>query len=175
MPPDSPDAVVVSYVNTTAEVKALSDYCCTSGNAVEVVNSIPADTEILFCPDMFLGAYVEKQTGRKMHVWDGECHVHAGIRPSDIARTRAALPRPLEGWDIAATGSGDQIDLALTARGAAGDPGEVRYTKTLTTPYDLSRCLFDGLTKNWRYPGWRCFIPPCSSSPTCSAAAPAAR
>jgi quinolinate synthase len=70
-------AVVVAYVNTTAEVKAESDYCCTSGNAVEVVNSIPADQEILFLPDMFLGAHVRRITGRKnMHVWMGECHVH---------------------------------------------------------------------------------------------------
>ena len=84
------------YVNTTAEVKAETDYCVTSSNAVQVVEHIyrehGADTEILFGPDMFLGAYVEKQTGRKMHVWDGECHVHAGIRPSDIADMRAVAP-----------------------------------------------------------------------------------
>src|SRR6201747_3195452 len=91
-----PGAVVVMYVNTTAEVKAETDYCVTSSNAVQVVEHIYAthgeDTEILFGPDMFLGAYVEKQTGRKMHVWDGECHVHAGIRPSDIADLRASHP-----------------------------------------------------------------------------------
>jgi quinolinate synthase len=91
-----PGAIVVMYVNTTAEVKAETDYCVTSSNAVEVVEHIyathGADTEILFGPDMFLGAYVEKQTGRPMHVWDGECHVHAGIRPSDIADMRAAHP-----------------------------------------------------------------------------------
>jgi quinolinate synthase len=90
------DGVVVMYVNTTAEVKALTDYCCTSANAVEVVRHIYAthgeDTEILFGPDMWLGAYVEKELGRPMHVWDGECHVHAGIRPSDIAATRAEHP-----------------------------------------------------------------------------------
>ena len=84
------------YVNTTAEVKALTDYCCTSANAVEVVRHIydthGPDTEILFGPDMWLGAYVEKELGRRMHVWDGECHVHAGIRPSDIEATRAAHP-----------------------------------------------------------------------------------
>jgi quinolinate synthase len=84
-----PGAVVVSYVNTTAEVKALSDYCCTSGNAERVIRAIPADKEILFLPDMFLGTYLEKVTGRKMHVWPGECHVHAGIRPADIDRARA--------------------------------------------------------------------------------------
>jgi len=82
---EHPNAVVVSYVNTSAEVKALSDYCCTSSNAVKVVNSIPEDKEILFLPDMFLGAYVEKITQRKnMFIWAGECHVHAGIKSDDI-------------------------------------------------------------------------------------------
>ncbi|HUF26056.1 MAG TPA: quinolinate synthase NadA [Gemmatimonadaceae bacterium] len=90
---EHPGAVVVSYVNTTAEVKAESDYCCTSGNAEEIVNSIPADKEILFLPDMFLGAHVRRVTGRKnIHVWMGECHVHAGIDPGHIARQRAAHP-----------------------------------------------------------------------------------
>ncbi|HEY2653403.1 MAG TPA: quinolinate synthase NadA, partial [Solirubrobacteraceae bacterium] len=88
--------IVVMYVNTSAEVKAETDYCCTSANAVEVVEQIlrthGPDTEILFGPDMFLGAYVEKRIGRSLHVWDGECHVHAGIRPSDIAAVRAAHP-----------------------------------------------------------------------------------
>jgi len=88
-----PGAIVVMYVNTTAEVKAETDYCCTSSNAVQVVEHIwrehGEDTEILFGPDMWLGAFVEKETGRRMHVWDGECHVHAGIRPADIDRVRA--------------------------------------------------------------------------------------
>jgi len=89
-----PGAVVVSYVNTTAEVKAESDYCCTSGNAVEVVNSIPADTEILFCPDMFLGAHVKRLSGRdNIRIWMGECHVHAGIDPEDIRLQRSLHPR----------------------------------------------------------------------------------
>jgi quinolinate synthase len=91
-----PEGVVVMYVNTTAEVKALTDYCCTSANAVDVVRHIydthGQDTEILFGPDMWLGAFVEKELGRRMHVWDGECHVHAGIRPQDIEATRAAHP-----------------------------------------------------------------------------------
>jgi quinolinate synthase len=91
-----PGAVTVMYVNTTAEVKALTDYCVTSSNAVQVVEHIlrehGPDTEILFGPDMFLGAYVEKQVGRSLHVWDGECHVHAGIRPADITQIRAAHP-----------------------------------------------------------------------------------
>jgi quinolinate synthase len=90
---EHPGAVVVSYVNTTAEVKAESDYCCTSGNAVEVVNSIPADKDILFLPDMFLGAHVRRVTGRdNIHVWMGECHVHAGIDPEHISIQRAAHP-----------------------------------------------------------------------------------
>ncbi len=87
-----PGAVVVSYVNTTAEVKAESDYCCTSGNARAVVESIPADREILFLPDMFLGLWLEKVTGRKLTIWLGECHVHAGIRPADIERWQADAP-----------------------------------------------------------------------------------
>src|SRR5918998_947432 len=89
-------AVVVMYVNTSAEVKAETDYCCTSSNAVQVVDHIRRehgdDVEILFGPDMFLGAYVERVTGRRMHVWTGECHVHAGIRPRDIAEIRDAHP-----------------------------------------------------------------------------------
>ena len=87
-----PEAVVVSYVNTTAEVKAESDYCCTSSNAVKVVQAIPADREILFLPDMYLGAYVQQVTGRRLHLWLGECHVHAGIRPEHLAAMRRAHP-----------------------------------------------------------------------------------
>ncbi len=91
-----PGAVVVMYVNTSAAVKAESDYCVTSANAVDVVSRIRrehgAETEILFGPDMFLGAYVERTLGCKLHVWDGECHVHAGIRPRDINALRAANP-----------------------------------------------------------------------------------
>jgi quinolinate synthase len=91
-----PGAIVVMYVNTTAEVKAETDYCCTSSNAVQVVEHIRRehgeDVEILFGPDMWLGAYVERVTGKRMHVWDGECHVHAGIRPGDIADVRGAHP-----------------------------------------------------------------------------------
>jgi quinolinate synthase len=91
-----PGAIVVMYVNTTAEVKAETDYCVTSSNAVKVVEHIlrehGPETEILFGPDMFLGAYVEKEIGRRLRVWDGECHVHAGIRPSDINAMREAHP-----------------------------------------------------------------------------------
>jgi quinolinate synthase len=92
---EHPGAVVVSYVNTTAEVKAESDYCCTSGNAVDVINAIPAEQDILFLPDMFLGAHVRRITGREnIHVWMGECHVHAGIDPEHINRTRRSTPAP---------------------------------------------------------------------------------
>ncbi|MDF0529208.1 quinolinate synthase NadA [Tsukamurella sp. 8F] len=90
---EHPGAVVVSYVNTTAEIKALTDICCTSSNAVEVVESIPADREILFLPDQFLGAHVKRVTGRaNLHIWAGECHVHAGINGDELAQQ--ALEHP---------------------------------------------------------------------------------
>ncbi len=89
---EHPDAVVVSYVNTTADVKALSDYCCTSSNAIKVVNSIPKDREVLFLPDLFLGSYVAEITKRKnMYIWPGECHVHAGIKAEDINKMLATF------------------------------------------------------------------------------------
>jgi quinolinate synthase len=87
-----PGAIVVSYVNTTAAVKAESDYCCTSSNARSVIEAIPADREILFLPDIYLGLWLERVTGRKLHIWQGECHVHAGIRPEDIDRVTAEDP-----------------------------------------------------------------------------------
>jgi quinolinate synthase len=89
---EHPGAVVVAYVNTTAAVKAQSDICCTSSNAVDVVASIPTEREILFLPDQFLGAHVERQTGRSMHIWMGECHVHAGIQPGDLRAMMQAEP-----------------------------------------------------------------------------------
>ncbi|KAA2258705.1 quinolinate synthase NadA [Solihabitans fulvus] len=90
---EHPGAVVVSYVNTTAEVKAETDICCTSSNAVEVVASIPADREVLFLPDQFLGAHVRRKTGREnLHIWAGECHVHAGINGPELAARAAADP-----------------------------------------------------------------------------------
>ena len=83
---EHPGAVVVSYVNTSAAVKAETDICCTSSNAVDVVNSIPIDREILFLPDQFLGAHVQRLTGRaNMRIWMGECHVHAGISGKQLA------------------------------------------------------------------------------------------
>jgi quinolinate synthase len=102
---EHPGAVVVMYVNTSAEVKAETDYCCTSSNAVKVVEHIwrehGPETEILFGPDMWLGSFVARETGltedpegyARFHVWDGECHVHAGIRPDDITRTRTEHPK----------------------------------------------------------------------------------
>lgn len=87
-----PKAVVVSYVNTTAEIKAESDYCCTSSNAVGIVNSIPEDKEILFLPDQFLGGYVEVITGRDLHIWKGACHVHEKIGELNIAEKQKEYP-----------------------------------------------------------------------------------
>jgi len=88
-----PGAAVVAYVNTSAEVKAEADLCCTSANAAQIVASIPADREVLFLPDQFLGAYVQRATGRaNMHIWMGECHVHAGISPAELRRKAHAEP-----------------------------------------------------------------------------------
>lgn len=88
-----PDAVVVSYVNTTAEVKGLTDICCTSSNAVDVVASIDPGRDVLFLPDQFLGAHVKRETGRdNIHIWAGECHVHAGINGDELTEQAAAHP-----------------------------------------------------------------------------------
>jgi len=87
-----PGAAVVAYINTSADVKAEADYCCTSSNAVKVVERVPAGQEILFLPDMFLGDYVRRRTGRPMHLWVGDCPVHAKLRPEEVARARAAHP-----------------------------------------------------------------------------------
>ncbi len=88
-----PSAVVVSYVNTTAEVKAQSDYCCTSTNAVEVVNAIPKNKQILFVPDMFLAAYVQKKTGRNLIIYPGQCYIHARVRSEDILKKMKTSPK----------------------------------------------------------------------------------
>lgn len=87
-----PGAVVVSYVNTTAEVKAESDYCCTSSNAIQVVEAIPEDKQILFLPDKFLGTYIEMQTGRNLEIWDGECHVHEKIGEMNLSKLQKQHP-----------------------------------------------------------------------------------
>lgn len=90
---DHPDAIVVTYVNSSAEVKAESDYCCTSSNAVNVINAIPEEKEILFAPDMFLGQWVRHETKRKIHLWPGSCHVHYMIKTEDIKRLKIDNPR----------------------------------------------------------------------------------
>jgi quinolinate synthase len=87
-----PGAVVVAYINTSADVKAEADFCCTSSNAIKIVSQVPSDKEILFLPDMFLGDYVRKKTGRAMHLWVGDCPVHAKLRPEDLDRARHEHP-----------------------------------------------------------------------------------
>ncbi len=90
---EHPGAVVVAYVNTTAEVKAETDLCCTSANAVDIVNTVDQDRDVLFLPDQFLGAHVQRMTGREnMHIWMGECHVHAGISPAELRDKATANP-----------------------------------------------------------------------------------
>ncbi len=125
-----PGAITVGYVNTTAEIKAELDYCCTSSNAVNVVRAIPEDREILFLPDMFLGAYVARMTGRSnMKIWAGECHVHAGITPQDIAKKldsmqdaefvihpECSCTTPMM-YDAAAGGFGDRNVSILSTEG----------------------------------------------------------
>jgi len=88
-----PDGIVVAYVNTSAAVKAEADYCCTSANAVAVVRSLPAGPPVMFLPDFFLGSYVQELTGRKLDIWLGECHVHAGLGPDAVAKRRSELPQ----------------------------------------------------------------------------------
>jgi quinolinate synthase len=124
---ENPGAVVVSYVNTTAEVKAESDYCCTSGNARAVIEAVPADRDILFLPDMFLGAYLERVTGRKMKIWPGECHVHAGIRGEDVTRMLDAHP----GADLLIHPECGCASQCMYA--AAHDEGIGRRTQVLST------------------------------------------
>ncbi len=86
-----PNAVVVSYINCTAELKTLTDICCTSTNAVHVINSIPKDKEIIFAPDRNLGAYLEKKTGRKLILWNGTCMVHEIFSHEKISTTDGAV------------------------------------------------------------------------------------
>jgi quinolinate synthase len=87
-----PDGLVVAYVNCSAAVKAEADYCCTSGNAVAVVQSLPLDVPVLFVPDFFLGNHVRRVTGRPIEVWMGECHVHAALGPADVDAKRRQYP-----------------------------------------------------------------------------------
>ncbi len=128
---DHPGAVVVAYVNTSAEVKAESDYCCTSSNAIRIVRSIPAEKEILFLPDVFLGEYVRKETGRRMHLWVGDCPVHARMRPETLEAARAAHPgapviaHPECGCSTAAL---PHVDRILST------DGMVRFARETTAP-----------------------------------------
>ncbi len=123
---EHPGAVVVSYVNTSAVVKAESDYCCTSSNAVEIVKGIPEDREILFCPDLFLGSHVERVTGRKLHVWLGECHVHAAIEAGQLAERRRAHP----GAEVLVHPECGCTTAALYAAGQGDLPGATVVTST---------------------------------------------
>ncbi len=88
----NPNAIVVSYINTSADIKAESDYCCTSSNALKIIESINEDKEVLFLPDMFLGSYIQKKTSRKIHIWPGECHVHAAMTYEEIRALRDEFP-----------------------------------------------------------------------------------
>jgi quinolinate synthase len=130
-----PGAVVVSYINTSAEVKAESDYCCTSSNAVKVVAALPPDQEVLFLPDMFLGEWVKQRTGRtNMHLWVGDCPVHAKLRPEELVRVRAAHPgaeviaHPECGCGSAAL---PQVDRILSTDGMIRYAEETRAPETI--------------------------------------------
>ena len=89
---EHPDALVICYVNSTAEVKALSDYCCTSGNALELVQTLPKDREIIFVPDKNLGGFIIEQTGIEMILWPGYCSTHVRMQPEDVQAARAKYP-----------------------------------------------------------------------------------
>lgn len=89
---ENPDTIIVCYVNTTAEVKAECDYCCTSSNAQKVIEHIPPDKEILFIPDMYLGNFLRRKTGRNIQLWPGYCHAHVKIRPEQITKLKCEHP-----------------------------------------------------------------------------------
>lgn len=139
-----PDAVVVAYVNTSAQVKAESDICCTSANAVEVVSSIPEQTPVLFLPDQFLGAHVHRRTGRaNLHVWLGECHVHAGISPTDVRRQVAEHPEaelmvhPECGCASSALWLAGEGELPVGRTRILSTGGMVAAARTMTAPTAL--------------------------------------
>ncbi len=126
-----PGAVVVSYINTSADVKAESDFICTSSNAIKTVTSLPEDQEILFLPDMFLGDYVRRKTGRKMHLWAGDCPVHAKMRPEEIETARQAHPgAPVIAHPECGCASGtlEHVDRVLST------DGMVRYAEETRAP-----------------------------------------
>ena len=138
---EHPGAAVVAYVNTSAEVKAEADLCCTSANAAQVVASVPADREVLFLPDQFLGAYVKRATGRaNVRVWLGECHVHAGISPADLRRKAAADPRaelfihPECGCSTAALWQAGEGDLPAGRTKILSTGGMLRAARATTAP-----------------------------------------
>jgi quinolinate synthase len=138
---EHPGAAVVAYVNTSAEVKAESDVCCTSANAVHIVASLPADQEVLFLPDQFLGAYVRRATGRRnMHVWLGECHVHAGISPADLRRKADAAPQaelfihPECGCSTAALWQAGMGDLPAARTRVLSTGGMLAAARTTSAP-----------------------------------------
>ena len=126
-----PGAVVVAYINTSADVKAEADICCTSSNAVKVVQQVPLDREILFLPDMFLGDFVRRKTGRALHLWAGDCPVHAKLRPEDVARARVQHPgAPLIAHPECgcATQAMEHVDRVLST------DGMVRYAEETRAP-----------------------------------------
>ena len=128
---EHPGAVVVAYINTSADVKAEADICCTSSNAVKVVEQVPRDREILFLPDMFLGDYVRRKTGRAIHLWVGDCPVHAKLRPEDVARARLAHPgAPMIAHPECgcATQAMEHVDRVLST------DGMVRYAEETRAP-----------------------------------------
>ena len=138
---EHPGAAVVAYVNTSAEVKAESDLCCTSANAAQVVASIPAHQEVLFLPDQFLGAYVKRATGRpNMHIWLGECHVHAGISPAELRRKASAEPaaelfiHPECGCSTAALWQAGEGDLPPGRTRVLSTGGMLDAARTTTAP-----------------------------------------
>jgi quinolinate synthase len=136
---EHPGAAVVAYVNTSAEVKAESDVCCTSANAAAIVASFPAEQEILFLPDQFLGAYVQRVTGRdNIRVWLGECHVHAGISPAELRRKAAAEPgaelfiHPECGCSTAALWQAGEGDLPADRTRVLSTGGMLEAARTTT-------------------------------------------
>src|SRR5690349_12850361 len=136
-----PGAAVVAYVNTSAEVKAESDLCCTSANAAQVVASVPEEREVLFLPDQFLGAHVRRVTGRaNLRVWAGECHVHAGISPADLRRKVAANPgaelfiHPECGCSTAALWQAGEGDLPAGRTQVLSTGGMLEAARTTRAP-----------------------------------------
>ena len=86
-----PDHIVISYINTSAEIKALTDIICTSSNAVKIINSLPEDQKIIFAPDKNLGNYIKSITGRNMVIWNGACHVHEEFSIERITETEKTI------------------------------------------------------------------------------------